>query len=586
MQKIKKIFSLLFILLMANNINAQSLSFLSDSYKTESQAEPLSADEAFVSEFDNLGETLQIILDIAPNHYLYKDKIKVLYNGVQQNLNLKDGTLITDEFFGTTEVYNYGFSFGLKSKFYKDTEVEIFYQGCSKEFNLCYPPQSKNITIKGDIKYKNDIAGKIENNNIISDNTFNIKEISTTNDANVIVKFINDYKSTPIIYIIFILIGVTIAFTPCIYPLIPIVIASTSNSKNKPISTLYYILGMILCYTSIGLITGFLNFNLQIFIQNVYFIYLISFVIFILSLYMLGFINFILPSNLNNSINNIILKINPDNYKNQILIGFLSSLVLSPCSIAPLLGVLIFINQLGEPLFGSILLSFMAIGIGIPIFLFSTSFHKFMPKNGSWLNEIKNIIGIIMLFIIIYLLKFKISEFLIYISYSLILIIYSLHLLSFSFKKIIAILIFLFSFFFINYQINLNSLINDNNSIVKNELKLNYKVIDNLDKLNNFIKNSDRPIFIDYYADWCITCVKMENTTLKNYDIIKMLNNNYFMVKIDLTDINQEEQNIMDNKNILAIPYYSIINKNKKEFIYSGEMKEDVFKNLLIKHNE
>jgi len=589
--KIKKSILILTLFLMTSISNAQSLSFLKS--RSSLSSEPLSVDQAFKSEIEDLNEELNILFDIAPNHYLYKDKIELKYNGIKQNnLKLEQGEMVYDEFFGETEIYKYGFSFKNQSSFYEDTLVELKYQGCSKEFNLCYPPKITKIKIKGKLKYKKieikPILIKEYSTDIIKGKEFSLStekltNLASTNDANAIIELINDYKNTPYIYLIFIVLGIFIAFTPCIYPLMPIVIASTSRSKNRSLATISYIMGMVFCYTLIGLVTGYLNFNIQIFAQNSYFVYGISLILFILAMYMIGFINVILPSKSNEKLSNGINKLNPDKYSNQFLIGFLSSLVLSPCSIAPLLGVLIFINQLGEPIFGSILLANMAIGIGIPIFLLSTSFNKFMPKNGAWMTESKNIIGIVILSIMIYLLTSEIGETISYLLYSLVFMIYGLHLLSLNNIKKIGVLMFTFSLLMVNYKLNEDSKTVNIQNIETEELL--YTRINDIKTLNDFIKNSERPIFIDYYADWCITCVRMNETILKNSEVIKQLNNNYFMVKIDLTDITSEKQTIMDEKNILAIPYYSLIENNKKEFIYTGELEEKQFKELLTKHS-
>jgi len=195
----------------------------------------------------------------------------------------------------------------------------------------------------------------------------------------------------------------------------------------------------------------------------------------------------------------------------------------------------------------------------------------------------KNIIGIVILGITIYLLKTEISETTSYLLYSLIVMIYALHLLSLDNKKKIGVLLFVFSFLFINNKFNENNVVNIKQH--SNQETLIYKSINDIASLEEFIKTADRPIFIDYYADWCVSCVKMNNTTLKNPEVIKDLNNNYYMVKIDLTDITPDKKLIMDKKSILAIPYYSMIEKDKSESIYTGELDEDKFKELLIKHN-
>lgn len=588
-KKINFLIVTLIFILFAHLSIAQPLSFLNTNQSFGNQiSEPLDADKAFKNEINLLeSKEIEVIFDIEPNYYLYKEKINFKINDVEYKLELPNGKQIVDEFFGESEIFEYGFSFFIKDfPNSKNLNIEINYQGCAKEFNLCYPPVKKEKQIINNF-YKEDSFNK----GLILDNkneNASIKDLAYTNDTNLIVKYLNNNKESYLIYLTFIVLGIFIAFTPCIYPMMPIIVASTSESKNKLVSSSFYVLGMIFAYSLIGLLSGFLNLNIQILMQNDYIIYFIFIVMIILSLYMAGIIKQILPNNLNNKINNFINKINPNKYRNQVLIGFLSSLVLSPCSIAPLLGVLIFINQMNEPLFGTLLLGSMGLGIGIPLLIISTSFSKILPKNGSWLNEIKNIISLVIFFTALYLISNKISEFYYWMIISFTLFNYGLHLLSFNLKQKIGCNLIILSLllFYLNLEKNENTYKIEKTENTSNLTEVNYKKISNIEDLNYNIKNANKPIFIDFYADWCVTCVRLEKKVLKDSDIIDEINKNYLMLKIDLSEISKEEKEIMMVRNILAIPYYVFITKDKKEYIYTGDMNKKEFKNLLIKHNE
>ena len=564
------------------------------------QESALTTAEAFPVDISSDNGFMGITIDVKPDYYLYKNKIKLTVNGEKTPIDLPEGIIKKDKFFGNETVIKYGFSSKINSN--QNTEyynIDLEMQGCSKKFKVCYPPETITKKIKNinydKAKQTSDVIVKKENinneNNSVSDV---IKKMSTTNNTNIIVDYLVQNKTNPLIYIVFFCLGVLIAFTPCIYPMMPIIIASTTKAKNVKLSALSYVIGMACCYSLLGLLTGFLNFNIQMAMQNSYFIYSIATILIILSLFMFGIINVLLPSSLNEKITKKINEINPSNYKNQFLIGFLSSLILSPCSVAPLLGVLIFINQMNEPLFGSLLLGILGMGIGFPLFLLATSFSRFMPKNGNWMNEVKNIIGMIILFIALYLLKRYIDPVYIYVIGSYALLIYGINLMDMIIinkKQLIGSLIIISSVIFLNFNISL-VLSKSNNStpkvetIVKNDIKLKYTEIHNTKELLDMIADTKKPIFIDYYADWCVTCVRMNAVVLSDDSVIDYMNKNYEFLKINLTDLTKEKKELMKNNNILAIPYYVFINKDKEEKIFTGELGKIEFLNLLKKYKE
>ena len=599
----KKISICLLLSTIALTSNAQSpLDNLFNENKGYSSS-ALPVEEAFPIEMADNDKEIKVLIDIKPGHYLYADKFKATMNGVSLETEVPNVKKTYDEFFGNVDIVEYGFELNYN---YPTNKKEIIfnfeYQGCAKEESLCYPPEKITKTIKNP-NYEEESVEKL--NNFVSDFKLNTQKkvnqiekekenefisvfnLATTNNVQDITNFLNKNDNILIVSLIFIGIGVLIAFTPCIYPLMPIIIASTTKTKNKQIASFFYILGVILAYATIGLIVGLLNINLQLLMQNKIFTLTLSSILVLASLYMLGYFNRFIPSSFNNKINEKIMGMKEDKYINQLVIGFLSTLIVSPCSVAPLLGVLVFINQVEAPLYGAYLLGMLGVGVGIPLFLLNTSLYKILPKNGVWMNEVKNIIAIVLFGISIYLSKSILGEALSNIGYASIAIIYGLHLLGLNLKQKFAIILIFYSIFFLfknNFENTPQSL--KNKGLASSKIALEYTELSDYKTLNKLIKESVRPVFVDFYADWCITCVRLENKVLVKENVIKYLNDNFLMLKIDLTDISTEEKEIMNRKNILAVPYYLFVNNEKKETIYTGELSEDKFLEILNLNNE
>ncbi len=583
-------------ILFVFNVSAQSLNFLSTKAAT---GEPLSAEQAFPLEIDYKEGELEILFDIVYGHYLYKDKIKLEINGKEEVLNLPEGSVIDDTYFGKTSILSYGFLVNHENKNTHDKtlDIKVSYQGCAKELNLCYPVriektlfenkeyrQSENKTNIVNANPLEDTKSKLnKENDIEKTNELSIVDLAQTNNIAEITNFL---KTTSVLTasFVFILIGVFVAFTPCVYPMMPLIIATTNNSKNPKTAAVSYIFGTILAYATIGLLVGLLNINVQFIVQNKWFVYGVSTLLLLAALYLLGVFNVVFSNNINTWINQKIMEVNPDKNRNQIIIGFLSSLLLSPCSIAPLLGVLVFISQMDAPIYGSFLLAMLAVGIGIPLFLLTTSFNKFMPKSGAWMSEVKNIMALVLYLLAVYIGARGFGD----LIYTGLLangvFVYGLHLIGLNRKQMTGVILSIISILFFLFNSNaLNQL--EHTKSNKNKSSSSIELIEVSDKegLNSVIKNANKPVFVDFYADWCITCVRLENTVLKDEKIINLLNKNFLVVKIDLTEISQEEQSLMDEREILAVPYYLFVDSEKNETIYTGELTKTAFEEVLRK---
>src|SRR5690606_1506286 len=261
----------------------------------------------------------------------------------------------------------------------------------SEEFNICYPEEK---LVKEIINpYYKDISNKTATNISTTKNIDTSSIIVGFEDSNYVLDLISggSYIFTLSVFLIF---GLMMAFTPCIFPMVPILssIVVKHDKKHPLFVSFLYVLGISLCYASIGLILKLFNFNIQLLLQNQYTLLLTAIIMIILSLSMFGIINFRLPTFIQQKIHNETEMLDKkDNPIYLIGSGYLSALMLSPCAVAPLAGTLLFASQYDSIIYSSLLLFTLGIGSGIPLMLWGTSFKKILPKTGIWMYEIKYI---------------------------------------------------------------------------------------------------------------------------------------------------------------------------------------------------
>jgi len=565
--------------------------FQSNGYN-DSQKGPLDVEQAFQPDFILDNSKFKVTFNIQDRYYIYKDKVNLKVNGKDYTLDMPEAVMKNDPVFGN--VYTYEgyteFNSAINSKQDK-LDIQLKYQGCSDEFKICYPMETYNTSLTN--IYKNNF---VEENNLPTTNVspLNKKEVTkkedknssffeNSNDAGFIAKFIKqeNYTVTLGLFLIF---GILMAFTPCTFPMIPILssIIMKHEGKNPLVLSSLYVVGISLCYASIGLVLKLFNFNIQILLQNIYLLIATSIVMFVLALSMFGFINFRMPSFIQGKIND---KTNSlDKSKNPlslVLSGYLSALILSPCAVAPLAGTLLFASQYDSLVYSTLLLLTLGLGSGIPLILWGTSFRKIMPKAGNWMYEVKDFIGLMLLIVGLYLLA-KIIPFdgssLISILFKTacfsVIIGYLIKFLDFNIKnKVILFLITFIMMFSFNFKEPTQS-----NNVVLNA-KTAFLPANSL----NDIK--EEPYTMVYVgADWCVSCKEMELTTYADSEVIEALKG-YTVYYVDITNMDQNKKEILKKYDLQIAPFYVLYDKDgkRKEETYIGYLNKSKFLDIIKK---
>ena len=529
----------------------------------------LPADKAFKFQIFSIKglKELDIKFNIAPGYYLYKSKLNVSTDPVLDfDLIKANGKIKEDEFFGKQEV------------FYKTTTIKLItqepisdthkvileYQGCS-ERGLCYPPISKIIKTTAIKNYSTD--SKFSETDII---------ISKISNQNFILTLIGFFLS-----------GFLLSLTPCVLPMVPVLsgIIIASNPKNSIRLTLCYVGGIIFTYTLLGIIAGMTGTLLSSSLQNTNFILFAGFLYFIFAIAMFGLFELTLPSNIQNKIANILQNFKLENSFNVFALGLISSLILSPCVAPPLAAAILYIGKSNDLILGGSSLLFMSLGMSIPLLAIGVFSIKIIPKPGPWMIKIKKLMGFILIAMAIYIIRPLLSELLFFYSLFSILLISSFYFIWFNrkTKRITNIILTIASLTIVSLIIFQTKTMWINSSHKSNQT---FIPINNIIELQNFQTDSNKkPIMLDFYADWCVSCLEYEKFTFNSPNVINLMDK-FELLQVDVTENNKEHQLLLKEFSLFGPPgiiFFDSEGIEIKELRTIGFKNANEFSSILLK---
>lgn len=550
-------------------------------FLTLSFSKILSLNEAF--KIDTFSNDTAIILElkIADEVYVYDDKIKLLLNN--QNLipfiSYKEAVLRQNEKVHYDEL-KFILPYSLLSQYLKDKNfLEFQYQGCSNE-GFCYQPQKINFELEkqGEIF----TLKRLEKDNL-----------SKKSQENIIANFLAKENLT-FILLSFFGYGLLLSLTPCSLPMIPILsslILAKGGNKNSKIHNLFlsfvYIFFMSLAYAIAGVIASYLGASVQGYLQKTWVIVLFALIFIFFALAMFDVIKFELPLKMQNFISQKSHK--GKGILSIAIMGFLSALIIGPCVAAPLAGALLYIADSKDILLGGLALFIMSLGMGIPLLF--VGFGIGFLKPGIWMQKIKILFGFVMLAMTIWILSRILEARIILCLYGILGVFFSVFMGLFDktlnilekFKKAFLILILSYSLcLFLGGIFGAKDFLNPLNfSTQKQENEdLTFTTLSNLNEIQRQIKQNKQKIMLDFTASWCENCKFLDETTFKDERVIEELKN-YKLIKVDLTEINEEQRKIMKEFQIFGPPVLIFFDKGKEMIRFTGFIgAEEFLKNL------
>lgn len=541
----------------------------------------LPVDQAFQLDVQRSDTGVSMQWQIAENYYLYQDKLAFSLNGKPvENAPqfLSSAEQYEDPYFGLVIIFKHDLNLTLPLKDPQSQDLlEVTYQGCAKGF--CYPPETKQFQI-GDLSSNVSASHEVQN----SAETHQTSQ-SAVENANVFSSQQNQLaeslSQSKYAMLWFFVLGIGLAFTPCVLPMLPLLSAiviggrkeETSNWRALALSFVY-VQGMALTYTLLGLVVVLIGLPFQIALQSPYVLIGLSIVFVLLALSMFGLFTLQLPSSLQTKLTQFSQQQKSGAFFGVFVMGAIAGLVASPCTSAPLSGALLYVAQSGDFVIGALTLYLLALGMGLPLILITVFGNKILPKSGAWMENVKTAFGFVMLALPIFLISRIIPSMWEPRLWALLGVSFFIWLATQMRSNGIG--LFFRIVFFVAAMVSAQPLQNwvwqDNattsqavnaQSAVKNSLV--FQQISNYDELQAVLKQHPNKIaMLDLYADWCVACKEFEHKTFADPQVQSALSD-VLLLRVDMTNNSESNRTLMKALAVTGLPTIIFFNQQGEE---------------------
>ncbi len=509
------------------------------------------ADQAFVFDFQQNQHDLNLTWQVKDGYYLYRKQVSI--TPAQANvgqLQLPKGEWHEDEFYGKSEIYRQRLSVPVTvNQADKGATLTVTYQGCA-DAGFCYPPETKVVPLS-EVKMAADISPQSSGKSVGSE----------------------PGSTLPFSALWALLIGIGIAFTPCVLPMYPLISGIVLGGKQR-LSTaralllaFIYVQGMALTYTALGLVVAAAGLQFQAALQHPYVLIGLAVVFTLLALSMFGLFTLQLPSSLQTRLTLMSNRQQGGSAGGVFAMGAIAGLICSPCTTAPLSAILLYIAQSGNMWLGGGTLYLYALGMGLPLILVTVFGNRLLPKSGPWMETVKTAFGFVILALPVFLLERIIGD------------IWGLRLWA-----ILGVAFFGWAFITslgaTNPWMRLVQILLLAAALIsvrplqdwafgaptaQTQAHLNFTQIKNVDELNTALAQANgRPVMLDLYADWCVACKEFEKYTFSDPQVQSALKETV-LLQANVTANNAQDKALLKQLNVLGLPTILFFNKQGEE---------------------
>ena len=561
--------------------------------------EPLAADR-FVAQWD-----------IADGYYLYRKRfdVKAEEPGGQRlgPFEISRGETKQDEYFGEVEVYYQQARLEVPVIRFASASGElplalaIRYQGCA-DAGLCYPPITKRVTVRlpasgqagsggrsipasgSDTRGASDAAQSPASRAVLPEQDRIAASLAGDSVWLALASFFG--------------FGLLLTFTPCVLPMVPI-LSGIIVGQGQPLSagkafrvSATYVGAMALTYTALGVAAGLSGAGLQAAFQDPRLLVAFAAVFVLLSLSMFGFYELQVPAGIQERLQAMSNRQQGGTYLGAAVMGLLSALIVGPCIAPPLAGALIYIGQTGDAALGGMALFAMSMGMGVPLLIVGTSAGRFMPRTGPWMNAIKAVFGVLLLGVAIYLLERVVPAWLTLLMWAALLIVTGVYLGALEavptdaggwrrlWKGTGVIALVYGVLLMVGAAIGNGTMLRPLQGLVAigevdGEHGLRFrrvKGVVGLEAALSEARAAQRPVMLDYYADWCVSCKEMETFTFPDPGVRAALGNT-LVLQTDVTANDEADQALLRRFRLFgppAILFFGPDGRERRQFRVVG----------------
>lgn len=555
------------------------------------------------------GNSVRLHWDIADATYLYQHKVKVEVRGdgvsagkfELPKAKIKTDSVKPDGTIGDVAVYYNKLDIELPlvrtNSEATTIQLKASYQGCADR-GICYPPSKSEFTLDLPAISEAETASaeEVEETKSLAEGFVNSGQdpgqagSQPLSEQDEIAQFLASSNAWIVVGSFFV-IGLLLSFTPCVFPMIPIlsgIIAGQGTnigSKRAFILSLVYVLAMAATYTFVGILAGMFGANIQAIFQNPWILASFAGIFVLLALSMFGFFELQLPASLQSKLSDVSNKQKSGSLVGVAVMGLLSALIVGPCIAPPLAGALIYIGQTGDAVLGGTALFAMSMGMGAPLVAIGTSAGKLLPKAGGWMHAVKAAFGVMMLGVAIYLLERVLPSSVSMLLWGTLLIVSSIYIGALNqlsieangwdrLRKGLGIGLLVYGIlFYVGVAANGKDTLQPLRGILPvgggaaaeaHTAFKRIKSVEDLDRELMAAKAAGKPVMLDFYADWCVYCIQMEKNTFPDPKVAAELDK-FVLLQADVTDQDEIDVALQKRMGITAPPAIIFWDKNGEQ---------------------
>lgn len=539
------------------------------------EAGALPPEEAFILQAIATGAgSVLVRAQARPGYYLYRDQFDFSFADGQAEVvraEFPAGRWVEDESFGETEVYYDEIEIPLHIARPAGPELplllQIDYQGC-REGSICYPPQQAvlELTLPAtttDIRQPAAATPATERGGSGAEQDRLAAALS----------------GTPVLaLLLFLVAGLLLAFTPCVFPMLPILSGLIAGEGDRMTTmrafrlSLVYVLAMALVYTAFGVVAGLFGQNLQALFQHPAVLGGFALLFVLLSLAMFGFYELQLPASWQTRLNEWSNRAEGGTLIGAAIMGGLSALVVGPCVAPALMGALIYIGQTGDAVLGGAALFSMAIGMGIPLVVWGTSAGRLLPRAGGWMNAVKAVFGVGLLALAIWMLERVVPPVVTMLLWGTLAIASAVYLGALArlpvdasgWRKLAQGLGLVVLLFGAAQWLGALSGGDDwlrplhhlrGGAVTTTVETVPFRQVETLSELQSAIAAAPGSVFLSFTAEWCVDCRRMERRTFPE-PVVQERFARMTILKVDVTDYNDDHRDILGHFGLIGPPAY------------------------------
>ncbi|AWS94086.1 protein-disulfide reductase DsbD [Citrobacter sp. CRE-46] len=513
------------------------------------------ADRAFVFDFQQNQHDLNLSWQVKDGYYLYRKQISITPSQADiAEVKLPPGVWHEDEFYGKSEIYRKQLNIPVTvNQAATGATLTVTYQGCA-DAGFCYPPETKTVPLS---EVSAAVGGA---------------------PATAPVTEAPEEKPQPAAQLPFsalwaLLIGIGIAFTPCVLPMYPLISGIVLGGKQRLstgralLLTFIYVQGMALTYTALGLVVAAAGLQFQAALQHPYVLIGLAIIFTLLALSMFGLFTLQLPSSLQTRLTLLSNRQQGGSPGSVFAMGAIAGLICSPCTTAPLSAILLYIAQSGNMWLGGGTLYLYALGMGLPLMLITVFGNRLLPKSGPWMEHVKTAFGFVILALPVFLLERIIGDEwdvrlwsllgVAFFSWAFITSLQAKH----AWMRIVQIVLLAAALVSVrplqDWAFGMPH--------AQTQTHLNFTPVASVEALNQALAQAKgRPVMLDLYADWCVACKEFEKYTFSDPQVQQALGDTV-LLQADVTANNAKDVALLKHLQVLGLPTILFFDAEGKE---------------------